>query len=116
MNNQTEIFTRAAYMSFSSFEYTAEERMKAHRKYYAQFVNAAVIEFVVYVIGKDKILASTDPHMNDIPLKLWDNMHTRLPLQPGIFQKLTGSNFYSMSDSICIAKEAAKQYQEQHKD
>ena len=39
--------TREDYMGFSSFNYTREERMAAHRKYYAQFVSDATIRFDV---------------------------------------------------------------------
>lgn len=105
--------TTAAY--FTRTEYLAaarEDGPAAHRRYYAQFVNASVIRFVGSSVGIDKIKASTDRHMNDIPLALWDRMHKCLPLEPGIFQKITGSNSYSLSDSVCIAKEAARQIAE----
>lgn len=107
--NSTAHFTRADYMSTSA---DREASAKAHRRYYAQFVTPGVRSLVESRIGKKAILASTDPHMNDIPLAKWDRLHQCLPLEPGIFKKLTGSNSYSLSDSVCIAKEAAKQIKE----
>jgi hypothetical protein len=101
--------TREDYMGFSSFKYTKEERMEAHRKFYAQFVSDATIRFVVSIIGADVIKASTDEHMNDIPLRRWDCMHGNLPLAVSL-KSLGESN--SISTTVCIAKEAARIFAE----
>lgn len=87
-----------------------------HRQYYGQCVNPGVIAYVVRAIGADAILRSADPHFNDIPLKLWDAMHGAIrDMCGGKMSRLNGAAGYSLSDSVRIAKEAARQYQEAHR-
>lgn len=81
-----------------------------HREYYAQFVNEQTIAFVVRRIGASEIRESTDPHMNDIPLRLWDNLAGSLLPMATTF-KSTG-DCPSLSGYVCIAKEAARQFKE----
>jgi hypothetical protein len=60
------------------------------------------------LIGKARLLASTDEHLNDIPLKRWDNL-------PGIItgevdtKMRAGKDSPSAAGKVCIAKEAARQ-------
>lgn len=81
--------------------YTRKQYMNkecTHREFYGQHMTLPIINMVVRAIGKDRLLRSTDEHLNDIPLKEWDNLH---PLLGG-----------SLSDSVCFAKEAARQWLE----
>ena len=93
--------------------YTRKDYMNnecSHREYYAQFVNQSVISRVLSVIGKDKILASNDEHLNDIPLNLWDSMgatHSEALRACGDSPSLAGY--------VCIRKEAARQIKEANK-
>lgn len=88
-----------------------------HRQYYAQFVNGYIKQSVLRQIGKKALLNSKDKHLNDIALSRWDNFY------PWLLQGETGKNFlkisgqkgYSLSDTVCIAKEAAQQIIEQNK-
>lgn len=102
--------SRKEYMGYSSFEYTAAERAEVHRAYYGQFVTPALIDYVVWAIGADVINASTDPHMNDIPLRLWDALSTaenRLAIR---FSDVGETQTSSVM--VCICKEAARQFTE----
>lgn len=101
--------TRDEYMSFSSFAYTPEQRMEAHRKYHGQFVNDATIRYVVSSIGADAIKASTDKHMNDIPLAKWDRLTKGLPLAK---RHDSVGDYLTLAGGVCIAKEAAQQFKE----
>jgi hypothetical protein len=101
------MFTRQDYLNASNN--TNAERVAAHRKYYAQFVNPRTIAFVVNWIGADKLKASTDPHMNDIPLGRWDRMVNMLPLA---IRHETVGDYYTLGNCVCIAKEAARQWLE----
>lgn len=81
----------------------------SHADYYGQFVNESVIRTVEGYIGKAKIVASTDPHFNDIPLEKWD------ALQPAILSivgtklgEANGTGGVSLSDTVCVAKAAAR--------
>tara|TARA_R110000772_G_scaffold266658_1_gene389377 strand:+ start:1288 stop:1557 length:270 start_codon:yes stop_codon:yes gene_type:complete len=83
--------------------YTRKQRLDnecSHREYFAQFVSASLPESIADSIGKDRLLKSNDEHLNDIPLKCWDRLH-------GYF---AGRANWSLSDSVCSAKEAARQW------
>lgn len=56
---------------------------------------------VASVIGRDKIIKSTCPHFNDIPLRQWDVFHSYTTCcvpRPAL----------SLSDSVCLAKALAR--------
>lgn len=106
----------------------------AYRRYYGQFVTSAVIETVVRNIGAAALVASTDEHLNDIPLPLWDAMAparvladgyrdrirkpkpavVEIPVDARRLREANGSAGVSLSDYVCIAKEAARQWLEAH--
>lgn len=98
-------FTRKDYM----------DGVVDHQTYYGQFVNNQVISLICRAIGKDKILASTDKHFNDIPLRKWDALASSVPSR-----LVSLSNMFtqaeqnavpsiSLSDQVCILKAAAHQ-------
>lgn len=82
-------------------------------EFYRQFVTADTIRRVVTAIGKDKILASTCEHFNDIPLPLWDALVPRLP---GSELVTRAETFYTLGTGVCIAKQAAKMYKDSQKE
>ena len=84
---------------------------EAHRAYYAQFVGPGTVNLIVMQIGADRLMASTDPHFNDIPLDRWDRNHLlgRLPLA----RRLEDAGDYpTTAGLLSIAKEAARQFVE----
>lgn len=46
----------------------------SHNDYYMQFATEEMRRQVEREIGVDRIKASTDEHLNDIPLHLWDGL------------------------------------------
>lgn len=98
------VYTRQQYLAESY-----EKGLEAHRRYFGQFVTPGTISRVVNTIGADRIRASTDPHMNDIPLKLWDALAPGLPGSSG-FAK--AGDYYTLGNGVCLAKEAARQWRE----
>ena len=101
-------FTRDEYMAFSG----TEGAWDAHRRYYAQFFDPDYIHRVAVQIGKSRLLASTDPHLNDIPLHMWD-----VAPEPHHYKsslKAVG-DFWSLNARVCVAKEAARQFIEKNK-
>ena len=91
-------------------EYTRNHYMThdcTHREYHGQFVTAGIKQTVLSRIGVNALKASTDEHLNDIPLKRWD----ALPL----FNHSTHEQFKAVGDyvtlatRVCVYKEAAKQ-------
>lgn len=88
-------FTRDDYM----------EHRCSHREYYAQFVTQEVKAAVVFHIGAAQLQASTDAHLNDIPLVKWDR--ATAPYSRSLFKEL--GDGWSMAGHVCILKEAARQ-------
>ena len=89
-------------------QYIAKEI--THKEFYGQFVTESVKKAVLCKISKTRLLASTDPHLNDIPLSEWDNLY------PVMFQitarevaRANESSGVSLSDMVCVAKAAARQ-------
>lgn len=89
-----------------------------HRTYWSQFVTEGVKELVLQCIPKEELMASVDPHFNDIPLEKWDRMHAWVPQY--VKEAIAESNAtmydapgtpggYSLSDMTCLLKEAARQ-------
>lgn len=94
------MITRKEYMS----------KKATHEEYYGQFVNDSVVRIVKRSIGEDRIKNSTDEHFNDISLDSWDRLHGLIHNVVGKEVRLAnGSGGYSLSDSVCVAKAAARQ-------
>lgn len=100
--------TREQYLNSLN---SCEDTHAAHRAYYAQFVSAATVAFVAERIGASRILSSTDKHMNDIPLRLWDRLAA-----PGHYPVAVPlaslGEFQTLGTGVCILKEAAQQFKE----
>ena len=102
-------------MSKFEAKYSRKQYMNkecSHRDYYGQFVTPSTVAIVVSVIGKENILNSTDPDFNDIPLRRWDALVSRLP---GSGRFVTAGDYYTQAGGVCLAKEAAQQYQDKFK-
>jgi len=98
------MFTRKQYMN----------KECSHHEYYFQF-GEHLIDLVKSQIGEQKIIDSTDPHFNDIHLIQWDRMSSLVGHYVG--RKLAAaneSNGYSLSDTVCAAKAAAKHIRDTH--
>ena len=110
----------------AGIKYTHKDYMDSvvdHQTYFRQFVNKAVMNLVISVIGKDKILASTDKHFNDIPLAKWDALSGGYNASIPTSRLLSLSNmftqsperavpFISLSDCVCTLKAAAAMIRE----
>ena len=102
--------------------YTQQQYMNnecTHREYYAQFVTQRIRKIVADRIGKDAILASTDEHFNDIPLREWDAVIGFSDYRPSINNTLgLAAHFRECGDCVsasgltCVMKEAARQIKE----
>lgn len=77
----------------------------SHREYYAQFVDSEIKGRVRFLLPQ--IEASEDEHLNDIPLKVWDNISADYT---GVGRKLKEADDYlTKAGWVCIVKEAARQ-------
>jgi len=88
---------------------TRKQRMNnecTHAEYYAQFVTEGTKKRVLAFIDLDRLIASRDEHLNDIPLKQWDQIGAVWPTTDRMKQ---AGDFLTMAGSVCINKEAARQ-------
>ena len=81
-----------------------EKAEKFHQKYFGQLVTESTKHIVKTTFGMERLLASTDPNINDIPLQQWYDLH--LPNIPNM--KPLG-DYLTLAGKVCIAKEAARQ-------
>ena len=93
------MFTRKQYM----------DKEVTHTEYYGQFVDGVMQEQVGLRIGVNRIINSKDKHLNDIPLKEWDNMEIMVRQHCGTSISMASGCGVSLSDCVCVAKAAAKQ-------
>lgn len=82
---------------------------KHHNDFYAQFVSEAHKRAILEFIGRDAIVASRDPHFNDIPLAKWDRLPRILNAEK---VKALGGNL-SISTFTCVYKQAARHLQKE---
>lgn len=83
-----------------------------HEAYYGQFVTPTLRAFVKSRIGNARILKSTDPHMNDIPLAKWDALMTGVYNLVGDLMVAAGDiHSYTLASCNCAAKAAARDIQ-----
>jgi len=74
-----------------------------HHEYYiwlAEFIGATKAQLPV---SQERIDESTDPHLNDIPLHLWD--YRDYIIRPMAYQKGLS---WSLSDTVCVLKALAR--------
>lgn len=60
-----------------------------------------------------RALLAEDQHLNNVPLRRWDNLHTyvRANLRGGAeLAAINGTGGWSLSDSVCVLKETARRY------
>ena len=94
---------------FTRKQYLDDTSGISHQDYYGQFVSEYVKSTLYKYIGLNAILSSKDKHFNDIALRKWDN----LPVLGEWLPKLKeAGDCVSLSATVCIYKEAARQIME----
>jgi hypothetical protein len=80
----------------------------AHRQYYSQYVDTAVLMLIEKQFELLLLQSSKDEHFNDIPLRRWDVL---VPyIKHSTRQKLiTNGDSITLGTGVCILKEAARQ-------
>lgn len=89
---------------WTRFDANPDSAYDLHREYYAQFVTPEITNALKPLIPR--ILTSTAPVFNDIPLETWDRLPQFTTVAQHI-QRMQGA--VAMSDWTCIYKEAARQ-------
>lgn len=100
-----KIITRKEYMDNLTGK-DEDARGAIFRAYYAQFVTPRAVVAVKQCIGLERLKSSTDKHLNDIPLELWDKLSYAAFSSPNI--GLAGE-WKTPATAVCILKEAARQ-------
>lgn len=98
---------------FTREDYT--NRRCSHREFYGQYVNEYVLGVVRNCGHLKQILASTDKHLKDVPLAMWDKLAMSVSGYVGRRNvELCGykNATSSLSDCVCVLKEAARQLKE----
>lgn len=115
------MYTRKQYM----------DRECSHYEYWAQLVIPNITAMVVNTFGINALEDSRDRAFNDLPLARWDTMHERIRHLVannvgGILDTLRKIDdtqakaalerrfVWSQSDSVCVAKQAARMFINQH--
>jgi len=106
-------------MSLITRSQMMENSKELHHTYYEQFLLKTAEDYVVRVIGKPYILASKDPHMNDIQLQNWDRLNMASYINRDMWREAhecqnKGTYPWSESDNVCLAKTAAKNFKMKH--
>ena len=76
-------------------------------EYYGQFLTPGIIRHVEHYIGRDAIMESTDPHLNDIPLERWDRVFLKCPATVNHAMR-EGGDYPTLGGLVCLAKTAAR--------
>jgi len=97
-------------MKYSRQQYMNNE--VSHADYYRQFVTPEIKTMVRDRIGVDRLLRSTDEHLNDIPLSNWDALAGR---HSGYRQTLNAGDDNSLATQVCVLKQAARMIIEENK-
>jgi len=97
---QAQLKTRKDYLSATV----------TYDEYQRQFVTSSVLAWVKDNIGIDAIKASTDEHLNDIPLHKWDRFFYSKAFKETLpLLRAAGDvNANSLCNAVCIAKTAAR--------
>ena len=102
--------TRKQYMD----EYTKAgldkaKTRKLYREYTAQFVDGSIKKQVLRYFPEERLVASEDEHLNDIPLKQWDDCMMFMASGRLNNKLKEAGDCVSKATLVCIAKEAARQ-------
>lgn len=87
-----------------------------HREYYGMIVEAlgeaGLRRALPVTIEHIRECLKSDEHLNNIPLEKWDgcNQYVLSIPRPKGFHDITGSRFWSMSDTVCTMKECARRW------
>lgn len=75
-----------------------------HEEFYLWLADAIKVTVSDLPVSLDRILMSTDPHLNDIPLHQWDR---RNPIVRGKAVR-AGMRAWSLCNTVCVLKAFAK--------
>jgi hypothetical protein len=81
----------------------------SHFDYYSQFVGAYVFAELALGISRERLMQSTDPHFNDIPLRQWDQIGVRLLNYRNFTSALkSAQEVPALCAAVCVLKTAAR--------
>lgn len=75
-----------------------------HAEFYCWLADRIGVKVSDLPVSLERIAKSTDPHLNDIPLKLWDNCDFTVRTK----SQFAGMRSWSLSDTVCCLKSFAR--------
>ena len=78
-----------------------------HQEYYEWFGKEIGFKPSMLRIPLDEVRNSQDPHLNDIPLTLWDNHNDQVRHLIGFY---AGGISWSLGDTVCLTKVMARKF------
>lgn len=109
--------TRTEYLTISSAAETKEERERAHRAYYAQYVTEGARGLIKRQSKKflGELFASKDRSLNDVAtLAEWDRLTAFMPISASRFKE--NGDYITLNGLLCTLKEAARQVIDDHRE
>lgn len=102
------------YLGLNSFSKLPDGTELTHREKYGRVVNGIGLDTLIPLIPATleqvkEALETGEGHLNEIPIKLWDN---KVPVVRSLMHRKLGINVSSLSQGVCVLKEAAKQWVE----
>ena len=107
-------FDEAINIRMADIDITTGERI-SHSEKYTRAINLiggldAVIPLIPFSLELIKdALEHHDEHLNTLPLKRWDNC---VPSVKALCYRKAGISYMSLSQGVCVLKEAARQWAE----
>ena len=107
-------FDEAINIRCADIDMTTDKRI-SHSEKYTRAINLlggldAVIPIIPFSLSQiQDALKHNDEHLNTLPLKRWDN---RVPSVKALCHRKAGINYMSVSEGVCVLKEAARQWAE----
>ena len=101
------------YLGIDSLNRRPDGTEMSHQEKYGAIVEAIGLNTCKYYIPatKEEIVEAlkTDKHLNNIPIKKWDDQHEYFKKH---FVRI-GINLISLANTVCVLKEAARMWAEE---
>lgn len=81
-----------------------------HHDYYMKIAGLIGVSKRQLPVDEKTIKASTDKHLNDIPLAIWDSRHQIIKSMAN----RAGLNTWSLSETVCVLKAVAQTIKERN--
>jgi len=114
MAEHTRPNPKARIMTITRKQYLAHSA-DLFQAYFLQFAGNGYRSALAGMFGPEELLASTDPHFNDIALARWDDAARKLYSRIDHDRVTAAGEIYSLSTGVCTAKAMARELVSWHR-